>query len=41
MNYEVIIPKPVQKQLKIFPNDVQNRLKEKSLYIDPQKVKKW
>ncbi len=38
MNYEVIIPKPVQKQLKSFPNDVQNRLKEKILLLteDPR-----
>jgi mRNA interferase RelE/StbE len=38
MNYEVIIPNPVQKQLKSFPNDVQNRLKEKILLLteDPR-----
>jgi len=33
MNYEVIIPKPVQKQLKSFPDDVQTRLNEKILLL--------
>jgi mRNA interferase RelE/StbE len=44
MNYEVIIPKPVQKQLKSFPDDVQTRLNEKILLLTdeprPSGVKK-
>jgi len=33
MNYEVIIPKPVQKQLKSFPDDVQTRAWTQMLFL--------